>query len=231
MSEEAAAAQKLVIVEPTHVMTTEIEGEYRLDPRRERRSKWGVTASLLYSSFQPVNYEPNFAAVAFEDIYTTPELPMLELVLGSKRNFDFGSLGVELSFGGYQNESDDPELVESSLLLLPIRLGVVLALDNIGPEAFLVPYMSAGAYSIVYREELGGNSFNGNTQLAPYFHGGIAMSLDWIDRRAARIAFEESGIQSSYIFAEGRKQLAADATSDPDFESDIYWAAGLRIEF
>lgn len=231
MSEEEASAKKLVIVEPTFTMTTEIDGEYRLVPHRERRPSWGVTASLLYSSFEPVNYEPNFAAVAFEDIYTTAELPMLELVFSSKRNFDFGSLGLEVGVGGYKNDSDDPDFVESSLLLIPVRLGLVFALDNLSPEAFVVPYVGGGAYTIFYREELGGNSFNGNTQVAPYFHGGLAMSLDWIDRRASRIAFEESGIQASYVFAEARYQMDSGVVSDPDFETDVYWAAGIRVEF
>jgi hypothetical protein len=231
MSEDQASSAKMVIVEPTHTMTTEIEGEYRLVSHRERRSNWGMTASLLYSSFEPVNYEPNFAALEYKDVYTTPEMPMIEMVVSSKMNLELGSVGIELGFGGYKNESDHQDLLESSLLLIPVRLGLVLALDNIGPEALLVPYVSLGAYTVFYREGLGGNSFNGNTQPAPYFHGGLAVSLDWIDRRAARIAYEDSGIQSSYVFAEARKQMASDAGSDPDFESDIYWAAGVRVEF
>lgn len=212
-------------------MSTEVAGEYQLVPHRDRRSNWGGTASLIYSSFEPVYYEPNFFAGNFEDIYSSSDLPLIEIVIERKRNYAFGSVGVQFGFSGYQNDSDSPDLVDSSLLLLPIRLGVTVAFDNLTPEARFVPYLSAGAYTVVYREELAGNSYNGNTQLAPYFHGGLAISVDWIDRKAARISYEDSGIESSYVFVEARKQLASAQSSDPDFESDVHFAGGIRVEY
>lgn len=231
LSEDEAAAKKLVIVEPLNVMSTETNGEYQLVSHRERRDKWGGTLSLVYSMFEPTYYEPNFYAGNFEDIYTSPELPMIELVIERKRNYSFGSVGVQFAVSGYQNDSDSPDLVDSSLQLIPVRLGVTLAFDNITPEAQIVPYFSAGAYTVFYSEELTGNSYNGNTQPAPYVHGGLAMSLDWIDRRASRIAYEDSGIEANYVFIEGRKQMGSSDTSDPDFESDIYVAGGIRVEY
>lgn len=231
LSDEEAEAKKLVIVEPTNLIETKIEGEYRLKPYRERRGKWGGTASLGYSAFEPVYYEPNFAAVAFEDIYSSAELPLIEVTLTAKRNYGFGSLGFSFSFGGYQNDADDTTIVDSSLLLLPIRIGATVAFENFAPNPWVVPYVHGGIYTIFYREELGGSSYNGHTEVAPYIHGGVAFALDWIDPRAARLAYEDSGIETSSLFAEVRKQMASNDSADPDFESDTTWAGGVRVEF
>ncbi len=231
MTETEAIEKKLVIVELPNVKNARVDGQYGLVPYRERRKKWGVTVSLTYSSYEPVNYEPNFVTADFGDVYSTSDLPMLELAFVIKRNLSFGSLGVELAAGGYENDSDSVDLGESSLLLLPIRVGANLALDVLGPEPLFVPYVSAGAYLVYYREELAGNSYNGNTTPALYAHAGVSSSLNWIDQRSARMALEDSGIQTTSIFAEVQKQMASSVASDPDFEGDLSWAAGLRVEF
>ncbi|MGE0526339.1 MAG: hypothetical protein AB7P49_04690 [Bdellovibrionales bacterium] len=221
---------QMVTVEPLNVMNTEVDGEYRLVPYRERRPKWGGTASLGYSSFEPVYYEPNFVAVDFSDVYSTPETPLLEIQLSFKRNLSFGSLGLEFGAGMYENQSDAPDLGESVLTLYPIRLGLVFALDALRPEPWVVPYVSAGGYLIFYREELENSSFNGNSLIAPYVHGGAAFMLDWIDRVAARIAYSDSGIEATYVFAEARIQMATEAVNEPEFSTDFSRAAGHRLE-
>ncbi len=220
-------------VEPDGILTTETEGNYSLLPYRERRLDWGYTAALAYSSYEPVNYEPNFAPpVEFVDIYSTPETPMIEFELTVKRNYKGISVGVEAAIGIYTNRSDEPDISDSTLTLVPIRVGGILFIDSIGKEPWLVPYAAAGAYTMNYSESTEtGSGFGGTTQAAPYFRGGVQMMLDWLDRPGSRLSYRESGIEATYAYAEARKQMTSSAEKDPDFEGDISWAAGVRVEF
>lgn len=221
----------MVLVEPDNIVKTAVEGEYRLKPYRERRGRWGMTFSAAYSTYEPLDYEPDQVTEDFADVYSTPEMPMIEIALGVKRNLDFGSLGGEVAVGVYMNESDDPTLGHSTLQLIPIKLGATLYLDTLASEPLFVPYIAGGVYTISYKESLGGTSNNGNTQVAFYANAGVEMQLDWIDRENARVAYESSGIQSSFLFAEVRTMTEGGAEGDPNLASSMSFAGGLRVEF
>lgn len=221
----------MVIVEPTNVVSTNVGGEYNLIPYRERRRRWGGTFAVDYSTYNPINYQPDFAITSFKDVYRNPDLPMIDISFTVKRNMAWGSLGGEFSVGFYKNISDNPNYVDSQLSLTPIKLGAIFFLDTLAPEPTVVPYISGGAYVAYYREELDATSLNGTTQAAPYVHGGLQFQLDWIDRAAARVAYHDSGIESSFFFIEARKQFASAKASDPDLSDDISFAGGLRVEF
>lgn len=221
----------MVLVEPDNVVRTSVEGVYKLKPYKERRERWGGTVSLGYSSYEPINYEPDGAAVNFDEVYTSPDMPMIELAVGVKRNLAFGSVGGELSVGVYTNESDETTFGDSTLNLYPIRGGAAFFLDMISQEPTFVPYVAGGVYTIMYKESREGTSHNGNSQVAFYGNLGIQFSLDWIDREAARVAYESSGIQASYLFLEARTQTASSGKNDPDFGNSMAYAGGLRVEF
>lgn len=222
----------LVLVEPVNVIVSREEGANALAPYRERRPRWGVTTSIGYSTYEPLNYEPNFVASGFTAVYSDPNVPMLDLLFSVKRNLSFGSLGVEFGAGYYDVSSIDKEINgNSSLNLIPARLGVVVALDTLSPNPILVPYIAGGVYTMVFNESLGGNTHNGNTQAAPYFHGGAAFSLHWIDRMGAVVAYRESGVQATYAYIEAQKYMPAGADADGDFSNEISYAGGIRLEF
>lgn len=221
----------MVEVEPTNVIAEKVEGNYQLLPYRERRKPWGFTFAVGYSSYEPINYEPNFVTAGFDEVYTSPDVAMVELKFSFKRNLPVGSIGAEIGVGIYDNDADVEEFGESSLQLIPIRVGGVYYMDTLLPEPYIVPYVSGGAYIMVYEETLAGSSFSGNSQVAGYMTGGVAFQLDWLDKRSARIAYQESEIQSTYVFAEAGTLLESGGATDPDFSSGFNWGAGLRVEF
>jgi hypothetical protein len=230
--DEIRAKKGLVFVEPSSVTSMEVQEEYKLVPYLERRHPWGFAFSFGYSTYEPVYYEPDFSPVGFSDVYKSAELPLLELVITVKRNLSIGSVGMEFGAGSYQNSSDNKELSDSSLTLIPLRAGGVFHLDALTPEPMFVPYLGGGAYTIIFREELdGGSSHNGNTQVAAYFHGGVGFSLSWLDREGARQAFQESGVESTYAYLELQKYMASSNTVDGDFSNDVSYAGGIKIEF
>lgn len=222
----------MVLVELPQTLSTGVGAEQILKPYRERRARWGGTFALDYSSYEPVNYEPDFFAGEFGDVYTSPETPMLDLSLTVKRNLSFGSLGVEMAAGFYSNDSDNLLNSDSTLQLIPVRLGAIFFLDTLSPEPYIVPYVSGGGYVMLFSEkQTAGVTKNGTTQVAPYANLGVQFQLDWIDRPHARIAYEDSGIESSFLMLEVRKQMASSAAKDPDFSNEVSFAAGLRVEF
>ncbi len=221
----------LVVVEPINVIVVREDADISLTPYRDRRPRWGVTASVGYSSYEPLNYEPDFVTANFADVYGNPSIPMLDILFSVKRNMSFGSLGVEFGAGYYAVSSRDASLGESTLNLIPARLGAVVALDTLSASPIFVPYFAAGAYTMVFDESLGGNSHNGNTQVSAYIHGGVAISLHWIDRVGSIVAYRESGVEATYAYLEAQKYIAAGADADGDFSNEISYAGGIRLEF
>ena len=219
-----------VEVEQSQVLPSDITGVYYLIPYRNRRENWGSTFSIGYSSFTPVSYEPNFVASDYKDIYPTAEMPLIEIQYSIKRNLAIGSLGVEAAVGFYQNKSDS-DLIESSIELIPIRLGANLYLDNLWFEPYVVPYVAGGLYTILYEESVAAASYGGNTQVAPYMSVGVQAQMNWIDRTAARISHTDYGIENTFIYIEGRQMMMSQAENDPDFSTGFNWGAGMRLEF
>ena len=219
-----------VEVEPNNLLPSDITGVYYLIPYRNRRDNWGQTFSLGYSSFTPVNYEPNFVSADYTDIYVTAEMPLIEFQFTLKRNLSIGSFGAEVAIGFYKNQSDS-DLIESSLQLIPVRLGANLYLDNLWFEPYAVPYVAGGLYTMIYDEKVSSSSFGGNTQVAPYVSLGVQVQMNWADAEAARISYTESGIENTFLYLEGRQFIMSQAAADPDFSTGFNWGAGMRVEF
>ena len=224
----------LVDVEPSFTEYSRTNGQFELVPFRERRGKWGNQFSIGYSQYTPYNYASTFAAFDFEETYGfSSEMPLIELQYTLKRNFMWGSIGVEIG-GGYYENSSDFELtnIDSTLQIIPVRVGAVLILDGLTRFPYIAPYASVGAYTIIFEEvSEGDNTFGGNTQVAPYFTFGAQINLDWLDPISSRQGYEENGIQATFVYIEGRKFIASTAARDPDFENDIEPNIGLRMEF
>lgn len=226
------AKKKLVYVEPTNISETSANGQYQLVPYRERRGRWGWLFSAGASSYQPLNYIAAFAppSAGYRGVYGAPTAPMLELRVAYKRNFALGSLGLELAGGFFRNANSDPAFVGSTLTLVPARVGAIYSMDVLAPEPYIVPYIAGGGYMEYYEESYNGVTVHGTTALAPYVNGGLAFSLNWIDRYAARVAYEEEGIENSFLYIEVGKYFQSSNKKDPDFSDTYDFGAGFRVE-
>lgn len=188
-----------------------------------------MTVGFDYNAYNPTHYTPNFSGTDFGSVYGQPRSPLMEGQLVVKRNFSFGSLGLEFGGGNYYNSGNDG----SKLKLVQFRLGTILILDTLFPAKvpYVAPFASIGAYMINANESLSGNSFNATTSAAPYISIGAQFTLDWLDSVAAKIAYQTGGVQSTYLFLEARSYFASSNASDPDFGSSIAPGGGLRVEF
>ena len=230
---DAPEEQQLVEVEPVNILPADLSSVSALVPYKVRRNKEGVEVGLKYSLFEPTSYESDYASstlVSFEDLYGSA--PLLEIYANYKRNFSFGSIGAELGYGVYSNDVDDISFGDNiKLQLQVISLGGKFILDAIQYEPYVAPYIGGGVYTVLYKESNGANSFNGNTQLAPYMSAGVLLQLNWVDKSASVEAYTESGIENTFLFAEVKQFLASGSEGDPDFSTDPTIGAGLSLEF
>jgi hypothetical protein len=202
---------------------------YTLKPYRERRTKWGSLVGITYSAFVPSSYAPNYISEDFSSIYGN--VPLMEGQLIVKRNTSVGSIGLEIIGGSYTNKSTSPELLNSVLSLTEVRLGFLFIADTLFSEPYAAPYVSGGAYTFLYKETLASVSYSGNTQVAPYLTLGIQAQLDWLDRRNAQAAYFSGGIESTFLFVEAKMYFASADRTDPQFQTPLQPAGGLRLEF
>jgi hypothetical protein len=202
------------------------ERDYKLLTFKQRRTKWGTLIGFDYSSYVPNKYYDN---TAYTPDYST-SWPLLELQFTVKRNFDFGSLGVEIGGGYFDAKSADPT-VSSEFQFYQVRLGATFIADMIFSEPWAAPYISGGAYLISYKETMDSATNNGTTQVAPYVSAGVQFELDWLDRKGSMDSYESSGMQATHAFLEVRKYFTSTSSNDPDFGSDPLIGGGLRLEF
>jgi hypothetical protein len=57
----------------------------------------------------------------------------------------------------------------------------------------------------------------------------LAIQLNWLDETSASIAYDETGLENTFLFAEGRSFVLAGNV--PNLSSEIQWGAGLRLEY
>jgi hypothetical protein len=228
---EQLEKDKKVYVEPTYVQYVKTQNDYNLQPYKNRRHAWGFTGSFGYSTYEPVNYEPNFAKTAYNQVYAKPAIGMVEGNFTAKRNLSMFSVGGEVGVGSFNNDHTDPNYVGSKLQLTEVHVGGAIYLDGFGDNPWFVPYFSGGGYWMFYKEILDGNTFGGGTQIAPYVNGGVAFPLDWLDKRSSRIGYEESGVMMSYFYLEARKYFTSSIKKDPDFSNTVSGVGGFRVEF
>lgn len=197
----------------------------------DRRSRFSGFIGFQSGGYSPTNYNPDFASETFADYYGAKSGPLVELVFGFKLNFLLGSIGPHITAGYYSaNKAQDGNDSFATLTAIPVTFGGILALDALFGEPYLVPYAVAGGYTVFYSEKQEGLSVDGNSPFAPFVALGAMLQLDWIDKEAHKSAYEDFGLENTFLFVEGRTFLSA-ADAVPDFSTPLQINGGLRIEF
>jgi hypothetical protein len=232
LSDAELEKSELVEVEPNNILPSDLSSLYALVPYKIRRPTWGHLVTVGYSLFNPYNYESDFPSaslIGFEDLYAASGI--IEVAYNYKYNFRLGSLGLEAAYGMFNTTAQDTSFGDLELSLQQLRVGVRYNLDNILYEPYIVPYVGAGMYSILYKESLASDSFNGQTDFAPYFYIGGMIQLNWFDKSSAVEAYADGGIENTFLYVEGRQYMASSVGQDPDFGTDLNVSAGLTLEF
>jgi hypothetical protein len=227
----------LLFVEPTNGTKVDTDGKPMILNYRQRRTNWGQLFSIGASTFVPQNFSPNFVDADYSTVYSQ-KTPLIEANFLLKKNMSIGSIGLEFGGGYLKNNSNptatidnNPTVLTSALEVVILRLGATLTFDMIFENPYVAPYISAGAYEIIYRESEPSTAVSGTTTLAPYFTLGLNFGLGWLDPESAQASFKKIGLQEMYIYLDVRSLIASSSSSDPEFDSQPFFDAGLRFEF
>ncbi len=226
--------KNLVEVEPNNILPADLTNVSALIPYRIRRQNSGVDVGVGFSTYAPINYESSYISgtiTDFKGLFGSADTPMIELYLNYKKNFSFGSLGLDLGVGYYKNSATTDAGDNLTITLQIARFGVKYILDSIGYEPKIAPYVGVGGYTAFYKDDNGVSSVNGNTEVAPYYMAGIMAQLNWIDPGAAVEAYAESGIENTFLYGEVRQYQASANDKDPDLSTDPVFDVGMSLEF
>ncbi|MEZ4870967.1 MAG: hypothetical protein R2827_01725 [Bdellovibrionales bacterium] len=224
----------LIVVEPIGVESNIRGGKYALVPYRERRPAWTKTYGLSWGNYDPIDYDSDFSAEVFEDIFDIQNSSLIEFEISMQRNFKMGSLGADMAIGFYNAQATDDYVDATSdnirISLIPLRLGARFNLDTVMETPYVVPYAGAGIYTMFYTETLNSRTVEGSTAPSLYFNVGLKFQLDWLEPRVARVAYQEHGLQNSFLFAEARQFFKSSTEADPNFSGDLNFNVGISVE-
>ena len=220
----------LITVEPSPKVISCTQKDLLLVPYKERRPlAWTKTYGLSASWSDNQEFSSNYLNASYEDIYGGDENTGIELHVEIRRNYSWASLGYEFDASN-ASKKGDKELIGSKLNLTTLKLGAVIAFDNLFANSpYIVPYFAGGAYQILYKETLGNLSNKGNTMVSFYGTAGLAFALGWMDPNSAAVAYYESGILNTFLFVEATTFMASSDEKDPDF-SGMTMNAGIKVE-
>ncbi len=217
-----------VIVEPRNIIPVTSAGKMEMVPYRMRRKKWGQLWGVSYGTYVPEDYQDQ-TPISFSEFYPAPSLGLLSVEATFKRNYDYITLGLYTSVGYFKTESDVINF-DSTLMIIPVKLGFVASLETLWQEPWVVPYVNGGIYSSFYQEETNGSTVDGTTLVSFYLTGGLMFQVDWLDDLTAREGYQASGIENTFIFIEGNYLSDSVEEKDPAMNG-IYASAGLKVEF
>jgi hypothetical protein len=201
-----------------------------LVPYRERRPSWTTYTRVGASMYTPEDFVPDFVLnETFESYYGDNENAMIEFTLEFKKNFSAGSISGILGASVFNDTSDDG----SALDLKFVRLGAGYYADTLFSEPYVVPYVNFGYYYVFYNESVASQEIDGTAD-GLYWGAGALFQIDWMDREGDIAAYEESGIENSFIYAEMRSMISPGVLSGDtlfDFSSSPSLGAGLLLEY
>lgn len=199
-----------------------------LVPYKIRRETLGWTIGFQWAGFNPSNYRPSFSTQNFDQFYGQGN-GSIEVCVGSKLNFALGSVGPQITAGVFnvQNSRNNAQLQ-----VVPITAGLTYYLDVLFDQPYIVPYATFGLYTGLFNETRQGLSAKGNSAFAPFYAVGLQVRLDGIDSDAHDAAYEEYGLENTFIYGEMRSFLTASiGSSVADLSTPLQFGAGLRFEF
>jgi hypothetical protein len=197
-------------------------------PYKTRRENWGAYFSVGASTYSPENYKPDFVVnQTFDSYFGNSKQPMIEVNFQLARHISsLGSIALELNVGSFQAKGGS----SGSLQILPLQAGLSYKLNSLFNEPYISPYATVGAYTAVYTETNGTSAVKGNTEVSLYYTLGSEFQLDWLDEGADASAYEESGIENTYLYVEAKSFLPS-TKKVPALDTPLQAAAGLRLEF
>ncbi len=218
----------------------------RLMPYRERRGDWGVNFGLQYEALFPTRYRSKIDDSPYDHMFGDNPVDMIQGQLGLKYNFALGSIAASalLAAGSIydrqiMNYLDDPNTpaverpeADAKLQLTKMGASFTYIMDTLFPEPYIAPYIEGQIFKMDWMESaLDEETKSGTTDFLTAVSAGVLIQLNWLDPASAFEAQNGSGLQNTYLDLFISQYNGSGSGDDPNFETDMNYGAGLRLEF
>ena len=219
---------------------------------RERRSRYGVIASVNFEQYAPNDYFSISQNKFFDEFTKNSKIGLVSGDLGLKVNFDLGSASVLLGVASGQYESDAQNIYSISARI--VRLSANFSMDTLMSEPWIVPYGQVGVHQLYWTEKsydqtnaLINQSLT--TPLTFNYKVGLLFQLNWIesyiDPETQVNGLRSSGLENTFIdvfyqhYGNTSEPVEATdssanntvvGTTNADLESSNF-GIGLKLEF
>ena len=202
-----------------------------LSDYKERRGSHGWMFGLDYQAFKPTNYISTLDSLGYGDMFGSSPVQLAELQIAYKFNFSAGSVTLGLGGGMGQVTGTDATGGDRTLELTKLAVSGSYIMDTLFPQPYIAPYVQAQVYRFSVKESNSTTSFSADTQPGISYTAGVLLQLDALDKDTATRTTLDWGLQNTYLDIFMTKYMSSSGQSDPDFENNWDYGAGLRMEF
>jgi hypothetical protein len=210
----------------------------RLVPYRERRTEWAATFSIQVEQIYPDKYVSQADGYSYQDFFGESTLNITQGQVGAKYNFGLGSVGASLLLGAGSVQDGrianviGVEGTDTELQVTKMGGSFNFTMDALFEEPYLAPYVEFQVFKIDWLETAKGfESIEGSTQVSTGLSAGVLIQLNWLDPATAFEAQNTSGLQNTYLDIFVSQYNGSSSDSDPNFQTDVNYGAGLKFEF
>lgn len=202
-------------------------------PYKQRQNKWGFSLSLGAEQVDFPSLVSQFDDNSFQALFGSNGLTMINLELGPKYNFSWGSLSTVIGYG--QLSARDSRIgTEAGIDIKRYSATAVLSLDSYWDEPYFVPYLGAGIWQSDYSETSEsdpGDTRRYSTEIGYHVRIGALFGLDWIEPSTALRARKETGVKGVFVNFYASTSFMSESAPDPDLENEYDLGASLIFEY
>lgn len=206
----------------------------RTAPYRERRGAWSTIFALNVDQVLPDKFRSQVNNESYQDLFGSTPVRLVQAEIGMKYNFPLGSLGAALLYGGGAVEDGHGLASGATDELELTKKGAAFSfvMDNLFPEPYVAPYIEAQAYNFDWRESrTTQEKKTGSTAFGSALTFGALFQLNWLDSASALQAQDTIGLNNTYLDIFVSQYNSSESESDPNFQTDLNYGAGVRLEF
>lgn len=200
-------------------------------PYKQRRGNWSLVWALNMDQVVPGKYRSQVNNDSYTDVFGEDPVKLIQLEAGVKFNFALGSLGASV-LGGAGSVTKGGTGPGDKLSLTKKGLSLNFFMDNLFQEPYVVPYLQGQMYNFDWKETRDNSLENaGTTGFGMAMTFGALFQLNWLDPDTALKSMNAFGLQNTYLDLFVSQYNTSNSEEDPDFQTDMNYGAGIRLEF
>ncbi len=204
--------------------------EYRIPHYKYRRDRFGIYGQVGIVQYRPEIVRRQKTVMNDTTQYNGTVPSTMDVQISPRLSTRLGTISLDLGYSEYNIRAVDGS--SANLFASMPRAGLTILLDTIWDEPYFVPYIFGGAFQAQYNQR-DARTGRGDSKISGpsgFYGAGALIQLNWLDMDQSGIAYDEIGLENTFLFVEHRAYLSTSAGA-ADFGSESNLAGGLRLEF